>query len=115
MSGDCENCGEHCLDCKCDGITFRPAEKLKKFLQENNKFFYKGKFFQNEEEFWKYVEDWPFMNVDQETFFREWDHLGKDIWMNVGLRGQEISNGALNEVLQENFILLLQKFFGKQE
>ena len=79
----------------------------------NDKFFYKGKFFQNEDEFWKYANDWPFMNTDQETFYREWDHLGKEIWMNIGLRGQEISNGALNEILGENFIFLLQKFFGK--
>jgi hypothetical protein len=120
MSGECDKCGEHCLDCECSGINFRPPEKLKSFLHGkfnrpgvDDKFFYKGKFFQNEEEFWKFVEDWPFMNTDQETFFREWEHLGKEIWMNIGLRGQEISNACLNEILQENFLHLLQKFFGK--
>jgi hypothetical protein len=80
---------------------------------DKNQFYFKGKYFEKEDEIWKYSKDWPFMNVDQETFFREWDQLGKDIWMNVGLRGIEMSNGALNEILKENFIHLLQKFFGK--
>lgn len=82
---------------------------------EKNKFFYKGKFFQNEEEFWKYTEDWPFMKTDQETFFREWDHLGKELWMNIGMRRNDITNGALNDVLQENFFYLLQKFLGNMK
>lgn len=83
--------------------------------RSNDKFFYKGKFFQSEAEFWKFANEWPFMKTDQETFFREWEHLGKEIWMNIGLRGQEVSNGALNEILQENFIHLLNKFIGKAE
>lgn len=131
MSGECYKCGEHCLDCKCGIGCDAPGSKIKKYSlkpvesipiqprtslgidRSTNRFFYKGKFFQNEDEFWKFAEDWPFMNTDQETFYREWEHLGKEIWMNIGLRGQEISNGALNEILQENFLLLLQKFFGK--
>lgn len=80
---------------------------------ECNKFFYKGKFFQNESDFWKYAKEWPFMITDQETFFKEWDHVGKDIWLNIGIRGQEISNGALNEILNANFLQLLQKIFEK--
>lgn len=123
MSGEFDKCGEHPLECGCytearkdgTGVTFRcPRHESSKSLgidRSNDKFFYKGKFFQNEEEFWKFVEDWPFMNTDQQTFFREWEHLGKEIWMNIGLRGQEISNGCLNEILQENFLHLLQKFF----
>ena len=59
----------------------------------------------DEDEFWKYVSDWPSMNTDQETFSREWDYLGKEIWMNIDLREKEISNGALSEILQENFLI----------
>jgi hypothetical protein len=29
MSGECENCGEHALECKCDPIT-RPRKYFKK-------------------------------------------------------------------------------------
>ncbi len=51
------------------------------------------------------------MNTDQETFFREWDQLGKNIWINISLKGTKISNGKLNEILQENFFILLEKFY----
>ena len=81
MSGECSKCNEHTLECMCKP-NFRSQENG---TQPNERFFYKGKFFYNKKEFWKYVEDWPFMKVDQETFFREWDRLGKDIWLNDGM------------------------------
>lgn len=103
---------ESCWNCKCAGSEI-PSRSSLGIDRSKDKFFYKGRFFQNENEFWEYVKDWQFMNTDQETFFSEWEHLGKEIWMNIGLRGQEISNGCLNEILQENFLLLLQKFISK--
>ena len=107
MSGECYICGEHTLECTCKPYSRRQENGP----QPNERFFYKGKFFSNKKEFWKYVDDWPFTNVNQETFFREWDHLGKYIWFNLGVREIEMSNGALNEILQENLIYLLNKFF----
>lgn len=106
MTGECQKCGEHALECKCETFS-RPQEND---LNPTDKFFYKGKFFQNEKDFWKYSQDWPFMNTDEETFFREWNDLGKEIWMNIQIRESKLLNGALNEILEENFIHLLQKF-----
>ena len=81
----------------------------------DEKFYFEGKFFNNEEEFWKSVEEWPLMKMNQETFFRKWEHLGKEIWMNIRIREIEMSNGELNKIIEENFFHLLQKFFMKNE
>jgi hypothetical protein len=32
MSGECENCGEHCLDCQCIHIHFKSVSDLRKRL-----------------------------------------------------------------------------------
>lgn len=97
---------ENEFTCKCKPLS-RHQENGR---NSDDRFFYKGKFFKNEQDFWNYTEDWPFMNTDQETFYREWDHLGKQIWLNVQIRESKLSNGALNDVLEESFIYFLQKF-----
>jgi len=76
------------------------------------RFHYKGKFFANEDEFWKFVKDWQFMPTDQETFFREWDDLGKQIWLNIDMSQLKLSNGRLNSIFEDNFWHLYQIFFG---
>lgn len=106
MLGECDKCGEHGLDCKCEELYQS---------EPNERFFYKGKFFNNEAEFWKYSKDWTLMHTDQETFFREWDRLGKDIWMNIEVREIPIINMELNKIFQESFLHLLHKFISKND
>jgi len=32
MSGECEKCNEHCLDCKCDDVNFYAYTYLKDYV-----------------------------------------------------------------------------------
>lgn len=41
MSGDCDKCGEHCLDCKCNEIRISPSIPLKISI---NKEYFRKKF-----------------------------------------------------------------------
>jgi hypothetical protein len=107
MSSECDKCGEHALEYNCETV-YRRQETVP---GPNDKFFFKGKFFETEEEFWKYVNEWPFLTTDEETFLRGWSQLGKEIWLNMSMRKQEFTNGALNEILQEHFMYLLHRFF----
>ncbi len=78
-------------------------------------FFYKGKTFDNEKEFFKYAADWTFKMINSEEFERMFETFKKDIWMNIEMYQLDgkISNGACNEVIQELFLIAFQKFIGK--
>lgn len=78
--------------------------------KEKAKFYSHGKFFDNEKDFWSYSNEWPFQITNEEEFNRMWEHLGKDLWVNLYINKIEVNNGAMNDVLQENFLHLLQKF-----
>ena len=88
MSGECEECGEHCLNDKCD------------------KFFVYGKFFKTEEEFWKYSDEWPEMQITEESFDWVIELLRKDIKLNLFLRIMEMKNKEMTFLLEQLF-----KFF----
>lgn len=78
-------------------------------MQETDKrFFFQGKYFDKEEDFWKYVNDWPSQKLDLETFTRLWQQIGVDVWVNLEINDSEITNGSMNAMLQENFLHLLQ-------
>lgn len=96
QESECDNCGEHALECKCAIIRERKwisKEEAKEMFpleseceanaieheceplcrrqqnglgtDDNLLLFHKGKFFQNEEEFWKFSKEWPSMLTDQ--------------------------------------------------
>jgi len=99
MSGDCDKCGEHCLECGC----------IKHIPNLTDKFFYQGKFFEKEEEFWSYVKDFTNRQTTVEDFDGLFDMLKKDLWMNLSTRQTKISNGELRAVLEETFMFVLEK------
>ena len=78
---------------------------------EKSSFFFQGKFFENEKEFFCYADQWPSMETDEKTFERLWKHLGLEIWMNLSFREQSPKNGQLRDILEKHFHLLLNDFF----
>ncbi len=72
MSGECNECGEHCLDCKCM-ITIQPGQGIS--LSEPIKIFIDKEYFRNE--FKKVFDKWDYklangMDMyDQEEFFND--------------------------------------------
>lgn len=81
--------------------------------EKEKKFYYQGKYFSKEEDFLSYVEEFTFRDMDEESFNSLFDMLKKDLWMNI--HESKISNEALKGILEEGFIYLMSKFFGKNE
>ena len=81
-----------------------------KSTNKDKKFYFKGKYFDNDIKFWEYVSEWQFTDMDQESFLNEWNMLGKDVFVNCELNNIKFSNGALNNILQECFLHILNKY-----
>ena len=105
MSGECEKCGEHALECSC----------RKHIPGDNDKFFYQGKFFEKEEDFWEYVKDFTLRKTNAEDFNGLFDMLKKDIWMNMSIRKTEITNSQVRILLDETFMFVIKKLWGTHE
>lgn len=95
MSGECEKCHEHTLECQC--------KKLEKMQKEKDQFYFEGRFFDNEQEFWNYTKKWGILSLDQETADRHLNIIKKDIIMNIFLRGIEFTN--------QEFVSYINKIF----
>ncbi len=60
--------------------------------ENKDQFYFQGKYFDNQEDFWKYVNEWGLLALNQETAERQMDTLKKEIIMNIFLRGIELKN-----------------------
>jgi len=99
MSGQCSQCGNHALECGCQ----------KHIPGPNDIFFYLGKFFEKEEEFWAYVKEFSLRETTEEDFNKLFDMIKKDIWINLSIRKTKISNAELQPILQEALLFILEK------
>ncbi len=104
MSGECEKCGEHALECFC----------RKQFPKPNEAFFYSGRFFEKEEDFWAYVSEFSTRQTTVDDFDRLFDALKRDVWMNLSLKKVQMNNAQLRIILEESFFEILKKFFKLQ-
>ena len=59
-----------------------------------------GKFFDSEEEFWKYAKEWPNLPVDLKQFQRELDARMKEIEMNNEVNGGTLTNIQAHRILR---------------
>jgi hypothetical protein len=105
MSGECDECSECALDCLCPKYT--PGK--------NDKFFYQGKFFETEEEFWAYVKDFTLRKTNAEDFDGLFNMLKKDVWANLMLRKSDITNSEVRNLLEELFMCFVKSLWGKNE
>ncbi len=105
MSRACGKCGEHCLDCECSTPSARG----------NEKFFYQGKYFEKEEEFWAYVQDFTFRKTSAEDFDSLFDTLKKDIWMNLMIQKPDTTNSDVMTLVDEGFMFFVERMCAKDE
>mgnify|MGYP001611762349 CR=1 FL=1 len=69
----------------------------------NKNFYYKGKFFEDENDFFLYVNEWPKTNLSEESLSEMLILLKKDILVNIQ-EGLVIKNGDMEKLLQETFL-----------
>lgn len=84
-------------------------------VESENKFYYQGKYFTNQEEFWAYVKEFTFRNVREEDFNSLFEGVKKDIWMNMKLRNIRMSNGELRTILEEMFLFAMKKIWKMED
>lgn len=101
MSVRCNKCGKHDLECGCQKYIPGP----------NDKFFYQGKFFEKEEDFWNYVNNFSNRQTTAEDFDRLFNMIKKDVWMNLSIRKTEISNSKMRNVLEDTFLFIMKNFW----
>lgn len=100
MSDKCDKCGKDCLE-------YGP----KHIPDLTDRFFYQGKFFEKEDDFWAYVKDFTLRQTSAEDFDGLFDMLKKDVWMNIKIRRTQISNGDLRTVLDDTLVFILLRIW----
>lgn len=75
----------------------------------NDQFYFQGKYFDNQNEFWKYVREWNEMQTNQETIDRLMNKLKKDIQLNIGFYDIKITNSQLNVIIEHGFVMMMKK------
>lgn len=100
----------HKHECGTDFTTYAklthwmPLPKL-----PNNKFFYQGKSFEKEEDFWAYVNEFSSKQTTEEDFESLFKMVKKDVWLNLSMRKTKINNVKLQLALQEALLFILEK------
>jgi hypothetical protein len=64
-------------------------------------YYFQCKFFEEQEDFWKYVKEWPHQEMNQETCERLLKTFSKNIVMNIFLFDRGIKNGRMMEILEK--------------
>lgn len=67
---------------------------------EKQEFFHKGQYFENEEDFWKSVNEWNENNVseaDWDSFFKD---LQKTVTLNLQIWNKEITGKQMNTMFE---------------
>ena len=104
MNGECDKCGQHSLECFC----------AKHIADLTAKFFYQGKFFEKEDEFWAFVKDFSLRQTTADDFEGLFDMLKKDVWTNLSMRQSKITNQELRPILEEAMMFILKKCWDKR-
>lgn len=74
-----------------------------------DQFYFQGKFFDNQDDFWKYVKEWQTCDLDRISAERILDLLKRDIIMNIGLRELKITNSEFNDFVEKIFLFAMNQ------
>lgn len=105
MSDICEKCSPESTKCSCK----------KEFPYVHPQFFYMGKYFDSEQEFWKHIKNFRNRETTQQDFDFLFDRLKKDLWINLQIRNFKIYNYNWTGILEDAFCFFIEKLFMKKE
>jgi len=84
-------------------------------MNDKGDWYFQSKFFDKEEDFWAYVKEWPIIKTDKETYDRLCKQYSDQLWHNISINEKEPLNGEMNNILNDQFIYLLNLFlYGKE-
>jgi len=87
-------------------LPFIPDEKD---VKPSGKFYYEGRYFDDEEAFWKYVKNFNSLKVSRQTFDRMIDRIKEDLWANYCMQNKMKSNGEMKEILGEMLLAFVER------
>jgi len=82
---------------------------------EKNNFYFQGKMFEKEEDFWKWVKEWKNLPLDEETAERILSILNKEIIANMFLLGIKFTNSEFNSFVEKLFKITFSDFHNIRE
>ncbi len=80
----------------------------------NNKFYFEGKSFEDEDEFWNYSNEWRSLPLKIETAEKKMDLLKKDIIFNLFMTDTNLTNNDFSNVLVSTFEFMIREIHAKQ-
>ncbi len=72
-----------------------------------DQFFFQGKYFDNEEDFWKYVLHWETLQLDAETLEILLHKFKIEIEMNIFSLNRKVTNRNMNDLLNESLLMII--------
>jgi hypothetical protein len=81
-------------------------------MTDGNKFYYQGKYFDKQEDFWAYVKEWGNIELNQETAERLTKTLSKEIVMNAFFTNSCITNNEFSNLLHDTFMFFCARLYG---
>ena len=84
-------------------------------MTNKDQFYYQGKYFEKQEDFWAYVKEWQTLALDQETAERLTETFKRDIVMNTLLTTETITNIEFSNLLGDTFTFFIATLRGRKK
>ena len=84
-------------------------------MKNEDQFYFQGKTFSKEQDFWAYVKEWGDLSLNEETASNQLDIFKKEVMLNLFLRGIKFKNWEFRKFLGEMLIVLVQEMDKTQE
>ncbi len=68
-----------------------------------DKFYFEGKYFDNQDDFWKYVNEWQHLDLDEEIAERKLNFLKIELMTNIYLHIGNFKNNEFNNFIRKVF------------
>lgn len=97
MSGECDHCGDHAVDCAC-------------CMKE--KYYYKGKSFDSYDGFFNYVKEWGNQALTEESSDEVLEQLNNQIKLNIFVSNAQITNRDFEVYIHQVLKYAIEKIYG---
>ena len=78
---------------------------------DNNKFLYKGKYFEDEKSFFDYIKSFRKTVVTKKDLEFEIERFKENIWINVEMSFPEITNEIIEKLLSDIFLEFIKRMY----
>jgi len=81
----------------------------------DDKFYFKGVFFDNQEDFWKYVDIYNKSQISQESINHKFSSMARDFFVNLDMYKIKITNAEIEQIITSYYLELLGKIINGEK